>query len=158
MRNRRTKRYNNRSLQLIFWLPKSVKNGFEHRHRGKPLLTDLCNQNWFWPTTSFDCKIYTLHVYSPRTLYPRKGSRYFSETPTFCQNYLAMRNTADVTGDNSIAIWAQSISDVSAINPFIAFYDERQNKRDAILLHQSRLKKWKINKYSRHSPIYIRPE
>jgi hypothetical protein len=30
--------------------------------------------------------------------------RYSSETPTFYQNYLAMRNTADVTDGKSIAV------------------------------------------------------
>jgi hypothetical protein len=41
--------------------------------------------------------------------------------PTFYQNYLAMKNTADVTGDNPIAVWSHYISDVSAINPiFVA--------------------------------------
>jgi hypothetical protein len=34
----------------------------------------------------------------------------------FYQNYLAMRNTADVTGGKPIAIRSQSISDVSAVN------------------------------------------
>jgi hypothetical protein len=29
--------------------------------------------------------------------------RYFSETPTFYENYLTMRNTADVTGGKPIA-------------------------------------------------------
>jgi hypothetical protein len=36
-------------------------------------------------------------------------------TPTFYQNYLAMRNTADMTGGNSIAAWS-SFPGVSAIN------------------------------------------
>jgi hypothetical protein len=34
-----------------------------------------------------------------------------------------MRNTSDVTGGKSTAIWSQSISGVSAINPLVAFYD-----------------------------------
>jgi hypothetical protein len=34
-----------------------------------------------------------------------------------------MRNTADVTGGNPIAIFSQSISGVIAINPLVAFYD-----------------------------------
>jgi hypothetical protein len=33
------------------------------------------------------------------------------------QNYLAMRNTADVTGGKPIAVSSQSISGVSAVNP-----------------------------------------
>jgi hypothetical protein len=34
-----------------------------------------------------------------------------------------MSNTADVTGDNPIALWSQSITGVNAINPLVAFYD-----------------------------------
>jgi hypothetical protein len=36
---------------------------------------------------------------------------------------ITMRNTADVTGGKPIAVRLQSISDVSAINPLVAFYD-----------------------------------
>jgi hypothetical protein len=42
--------------------------------------------------------------YIPLTLDPRRGLRYSFETPTFNQNDLAMRNTADVTGGKSIAV------------------------------------------------------
>jgi hypothetical protein len=42
---------------------------------------------------------------------------YSFETSTFYKNYLAMRNTADVTGGEPIAIYSQSISGVSAFNP-----------------------------------------
>jgi hypothetical protein len=46
-----------------------------------------------------------------------------------------MRNTADVTGGNSIAVLLQSISSVSAINPLVAFYDINGGEgRGAILL------------------------
>jgi hypothetical protein len=34
-----------------------------------------------------------------------------------------MNNTADVTGGKPIAVFLQSISGVSAINPLVAFYD-----------------------------------
>jgi hypothetical protein len=50
-------------------------------------------------------------------------------TPTFYQSYLAMSNTADVTDGKPIAVLLQSISDVSAINPF-AFYDIHGGKRE----------------------------
>jgi hypothetical protein len=43
--------------------------------------------------------------------------------PTVYQYYLAMRNTTDVTGGKSIAVWSQSISGVNAINLLFAFYD-----------------------------------
>jgi hypothetical protein len=58
-----------------------------------------------------------MHTYIPLTLYPRRGSRGISETPTFYQNYLAMSNTAYVTGGKPIAVLLQSISGVNAINP-----------------------------------------
>jgi hypothetical protein len=45
-----------------------------------------------------------------------------------------MRNTADVTGSKPIAVFLQSISCVSAINPLVAFYDIHGGKRGAILL------------------------
>jgi hypothetical protein len=41
-----------------------------------------------------------------------------------------MRNTADVTGGKPIAVWLQSISGVSAINPLVAFYDIQGGKRE----------------------------
>jgi hypothetical protein len=44
---------------------------------------------------------------------------------------LAMRNTAVVTSGNPIAVGL--ISDVSAVNPLVAFYDIHQ-RRGAILL------------------------
>jgi hypothetical protein len=43
-----------------------------------------------------------------------------------------MRNTADVIGGKPIAVLLQSISDVRAINPLVAFYDI--HGRCAILL------------------------
>jgi hypothetical protein len=47
-------------------------------------------------------------THTPLTLYLRRGSRkhyrYFSKTPTLYQNYSAMRNTAEVTGGNFIAV------------------------------------------------------
>jgi hypothetical protein len=48
---------------------------------------------------------------------------------------LAMRNTADVTGGNSIAVFLQSISGVSAINPLVAFYDIRGGKRKMLFFY-----------------------
>jgi hypothetical protein len=44
------------------------------------------------------------------------------------QNYLAMRNTADVTGGKPTAVLLQSIS--GAINPLVAFYDIHRGKRE----------------------------
>jgi hypothetical protein len=59
-----------------------------------------------------------LHTYHSRFI-PEgvaEVSRYSSETHTFYQNLIAMRNTADVTGGKPIAVVLQSISGVSAIN------------------------------------------
>jgi hypothetical protein len=54
------------------------------------------------------------------------------QTPTAYQNYLATRNTTDVKGGNPIAVWSQSISDVSAINPLVAFYDIHGRKGEVL--------------------------
>jgi hypothetical protein len=46
-----------------------------------------------------------------------------------------MRNTADVTGGKLIAVFLQSISDVSAINPLVAFYDIHGGKREGLFFY-----------------------
>jgi hypothetical protein len=46
-----------------------------------------------------------------------------------------MRYTADVTGDNPIAVLLQSISGVCAINPLVAFYDIHGGKREVLLFY-----------------------
>jgi hypothetical protein len=43
----------------------------------------------------------------PLTAYPRRSSRDISDIPPFYQNYLAMNNTADVTGGNPTAVYHQ---------------------------------------------------
>jgi hypothetical protein len=48
---------------------------------------------------------------------------------------LAMRNTTDVTGGKPIAVLLQSISDVSAINPLVAFYDIHGGKREVLFFY-----------------------
>jgi hypothetical protein len=50
------------------------------------------------------------------------------------QNYLALRNTADVTGGKRIAVFLKSISGVIAINLLAVFYDIHGKERDAMLL------------------------
>jgi hypothetical protein len=55
--------------------------------------------------------------------------------PTFYQNYLAMRNTADVTGGKPIAISLQSISGTNVINPSVAFYHIHGGKRVVLLFY-----------------------
>jgi hypothetical protein len=46
-----------------------------------------------------------------------------------------MRNTADVIGGKPIAVFLQSISGVSAINPFVAFYDIYGEKREVLFFY-----------------------
>jgi hypothetical protein len=43
-----------------------------------------------------------------------------------------MRKTAGVTGGKPIAVLLQSISDVNAINPLVAFYDIHERKGEVI--------------------------
>jgi hypothetical protein len=46
-----------------------------------------------------------------------------------------MKNTADVTGGKPIAVLLQSISDVSAINPLVVFYDIHGGKREVLFFY-----------------------
>jgi hypothetical protein len=61
--------------------------------------------------------------------------RYSSETPTFYRNWLAVKNTADVTGGKPIAVLLQFISGVSAINPLVTFYDIHEGKREVLFFY-----------------------
>jgi hypothetical protein len=54
---------------------------------------------------------------------------------TFFHNYLAMRNTAAVTGGKPIAICSYSISGVSAINSLVAFYDIHVRKSKVLFFY-----------------------
>jgi hypothetical protein len=53
----------------------------------------------------------------------------------FCQNYLAVSNTADVAEGKPIAVWSQYMSGVSAINLFAAFYDIHGGKREVLFFY-----------------------
>jgi hypothetical protein len=46
-----------------------------------------------------------------------------------------MRNTADVTGGNLIAVLLQPILCVSAINPLVAFYDINGGKIEVLFFY-----------------------
>jgi hypothetical protein len=46
-----------------------------------------------------------------------------------------MSNTADVIGGKPIAVLLQSISDVSAINPLVAFYDIHGERREVLFFY-----------------------
>jgi hypothetical protein len=56
------------------------------------------------------CVCKYVHTYIPLTLYPRRDS--VSDISTFYKHYLfiAMRNTADVTGVKPFDVWSQTIS------------------------------------------------
>jgi hypothetical protein len=68
--------------------------------------------------TQWNIHFTNIYTYISLTLYPRRGSRGISDIPPRRLRFtnLAMRNTADVTGGKSIAVWSQSISGVSAVN------------------------------------------
>jgi hypothetical protein len=82
-----------------------------------------------------DTYIDTTHAPSPKHQKQHRHLRYSSETPTPYQNWLAMRNTVDVTGGKPIAVLLQSISGVSAINPLDAFYDIHGGKREVLFFY-----------------------
>jgi hypothetical protein len=46
-----------------------------------------------------------------------------------------MRHTADAIGGKPIAVLLQSISDVSAINPLVAFYNIHGGKREVLFFN-----------------------
>jgi hypothetical protein len=72
----------------------------------------------------------------PLTLYPLRCTRGISDIrPTFYQIYLAMSNSADVTGSNPIVVLSQSISGAFAINPLVAFYDIHGRKREVLFFY-----------------------
>jgi hypothetical protein len=76
-----------------------------------------------------------------------------------------MKNTADVIGGKPIAVLLQSISDVSAISPLVAFYDIHGGKREVLFFYfvpdTTRVKKTKhsikqqYNNNSRDTKKYI---
>jgi hypothetical protein len=53
----------------------------------------------------------------------------------FYQTYLAMSNTADVTGGKPIAVRSQSISRISAVNPLAAFCDIHGRRREVLIFY-----------------------
>jgi hypothetical protein len=89
----------------------------------------------YWYNVELTYRLSYIHTYIPLTLYTRRGSRGISDIasrPTFYQNYLAVRNTADVTDGKPIAVLSQSISGVNAINPVVALYDIHGRKREVL--------------------------
>jgi hypothetical protein len=72
------------------------------------------------------------HTFIPLNAFSRRHFRYSSEATIFYQHVKAMRNTADVTDSKPIAVWSQYISGVSAVNPFVAFYDVHKWKGEVL--------------------------
>jgi hypothetical protein len=64
--------------------------------------------------------LYYIIMYIPLTLYSRRSRRGISDistkTPIFYQNYLAMRNTADMTGGKPIAVLTTTTDNRIATN------------------------------------------
>jgi hypothetical protein len=54
---------------------------------------------------------------------------------TFYQNYIAMSNTAYVTGGKPIDVRSQFISEVNAVNPSVAFYDIHGKKNEVLFFY-----------------------
>jgi hypothetical protein len=75
-----------------------------------------------------------VHTYHSRLIPVRvaEASQIFSQDAHVLQNYLSMRNTADVTVGKPIAVRSQSVSGVSAITPLVAFYDIHGRKREVL--------------------------
>jgi hypothetical protein len=101
-----------------------------HVWRGSRCISRVSPRNSHFTNVAITC-IHFTHASSKG----QRHLRHFSETPTFYQNYLAMRNTTDVTGGKSITIWSQVISGVSAVNPLVAFNDIHGRKREVIFFY-----------------------
>jgi hypothetical protein len=100
----------------------------------------ICNKKYINISLNHIIIIHT-NKYILITIYPRRVSRGVSDIaprPTFYQNYLTVRNTADVTGSNPIVVWSQSISGVNAINPIVTLYDVNGRKREVLFFYLSR--------------------
>jgi hypothetical protein len=71
----------------------------------------------------------------------RNDSRFIhqisSETPEIYQNYLARRNTADVTGGKPIVVWLHRhlILGGSVVNPLFTIYDIHRSKREGLFFY-----------------------
>jgi hypothetical protein len=78
-----------------------------------------------------------IHTYHSRFISEgaAEASQIFLRDATFYKIYLAMSNTADVTGGKPIAVWSRSISGANAINPLVAFYDIHGGKRKVLFFY-----------------------
>jgi hypothetical protein len=68
-----------------------------------------------------------IHTYHSRFI------RDISDIPARHPHFTKTTNTTDVPGGKPIAVWSQSISDVSAVNFLVAFYDIHGRKGEVLL-------------------------
>jgi hypothetical protein len=81
-----------------------VKDKIHTYHLFSPKGWQRYSRNFYEMSTNL-LIIYLTNTYIPLTHdHPRRGSKGVSETLTFYQNDLAMRNTADVVGGKHIAV------------------------------------------------------
>jgi hypothetical protein len=73
--------------------------------------------------------IHTTHALSLKG--EQRHHRYFSEKPTFYQNYLAMMNTVN----RQVVSPSPSDRSLSAVNPLVAFYDIHGTKREVLFFY-----------------------
>jgi hypothetical protein len=72
--------------------------------------------------------VYVIHTYHSRFIPEEVAEASWVSLP----DAHVLQNTADGTGGKPIAVWSQSISGVSAINPLVAFYDIHGRKREVL--------------------------
>jgi hypothetical protein len=87
------------------------------------------------PSRYYKALILYIHTYHSRFIPKRvtKSNEILLRYTTFYQNDLAMMNTADTIGDKPSATCSQSISDVSAVGPLVAFYDITGRKTELLI-------------------------
>jgi hypothetical protein len=83
----------------------------------KPLLTTGIRTQDFWFRSVFKKKI-TVSLHEGEA---EESQIFLWDTHILPKWLESMASTADVTSGNPIAVWSQSISSVSAVNPLVAF-------------------------------------
>jgi hypothetical protein len=103
-----------------------------------------------WAYTSLIQIATTNYIHTTHALSVAEASQVFLRDTNVLPKYLAMSNSADVTGGKPIAVWSQSISSASAVNPLTAFYNINGRKREVLLFYfvpDTRDYKLDIHKY-----------
>jgi hypothetical protein len=80
-----------------------------------------------------------IHIHTYHSRFIPEGvaevSQIFIRDTHVLPKLVSYEETADLIGGRPIAILLQSISDVSAINPLVAFYDIHGGKREVLLFY-----------------------